>query len=164
MALKQELYDTIDPKGLYICEPRKGIRDRLHDDNLMHCCNWHFVPKFYENGEIWMTDTYWTSDSTRIKLSDDNFDWFTKVFNFNEVKKINQSEAKYYDCKVHHVALDSGGFYCGGQYFVAKYAEHSIDLEIKAAQEEIESAEWKLNYSKRKLEQLIEKKNRSDVS
>lgn len=105
--------------GIYTHEPETKYRGSLYSDNLYHCCNWTFTVQQWNDGRIFMTDTYWSDGSSlKIELTDDNIDEFTLLFDCNDVTSHSGHNIYDYDeSNWWHVAIDSGGMYCGGKYF-----------------------------------------------
>jgi len=95
-----------------------------------------------------MVDTYFNNKS--ILLDDDNFDGFQFIFDFNEVVEIKNPDESNEE-EVFHVAIDSGGMYCGGKWFVKKGATVSKEKLINRCKDKIESAERRLENLKSDL-------------
>ena len=140
--LSQENRDKLIITGLYKCEPDRGIHS-WYDDPYW-CFNWTFKVKYYERSdEYYMIDTYFRDKST--KLTDDNIDKFTLIFDFNDVKPHSGTHIYEYDeSDVYHVAIDSGGMYCGGKYFIKKDAVKIKQKILDRIQSEINSKKWEL--------------------
>ena len=108
--------------GLYKHEPDRRYRGSLYRDNMYHCFNWTFKVRHNEKENKWyMVDTYF--GDKYIELTDENFDEFEFVFDFEKLKNIlGENIYEYDENDWWHVAVDSGGMYCGGKYFVRKNA------------------------------------------
>lgn len=142
--LSQENVNKLVMTGLYKHEPDKRYRDSLYWDNMYHCFNWTFKISHNEKTDKWyMVDTYFNDKS--IELTDDNFDEFEFLFDFNEVEKHSGEYIYEYDeSDWWHVAIDSGGMYCGGKYFVKKGAIKSKEKVLKRIANEINRLEREL--------------------
>ena len=134
--------------GLYKHEPDKRYRSSLYWDDMYHCFNWTFKVSYYERDDKWyMVDTYF--GDKYIELTDENFDEFEFLFDFNEVDKHSGKNIWEYDEKDYwHVPVDSGGMYCGGKYFLRKGAQKSKEKVLERIQNEIEELELQLKYKK----------------
>lgn len=149
--LSQENIEKINMRGLYKHEPdRKYSR---HND-LYWCQNWTFTPKKSERDGIvkyYMVDTYWSSgDGLCIELNNDNISEFNLIFDFDCVKAHNGNNIyDYNEEDYYHVAIDSGGMYCGGKYFINKDAIKNKEKVLNRLENEIESVkkdlEWKIS-------------------
>lgn len=141
--------------GLYKHEPDKRYRSPLYWDNMYHCFNWTFRVRHNEkNDKYYMVDTYF--DDKYIELTDENFDEFEFQFDFEEVERhsgenINEFEENDW----WHVAIDSGGMYCGGKYFVRKGAVKNKEKVLERIEEEIQSLTNKIEYSKSLYERVL---------
>jgi hypothetical protein len=103
-----------------------------------------------------MVDTYWGGgNGLVIELTDENYDEFELIFDFDEVKQINNPEDYEYE-DVYHVAIDSGGIHCGGKYFINKNTKPSQQKLIQNCKGEIEFCEYRLSRLKKDLEKLID--------
>lgn len=137
--LSQENIDKINMNGLYGHKPEQKYS--RHND-LYWCQNWTFKPKKYErdgNIKYYMIDTYWSSgDGLCIELSDNNISEFDLIFDFNCVKKHNGNNIyDYNEEDYYHVAIDSGGMYCGGKYFIKKDAVKNKEKVLNRLEREI---------------------------
>ena len=146
--LSKENVEKIVKTGLYKHEPDKKYRSSLYWDNMYHCFNWTFKVKHNENKDIWyMVDTYF--NDKYIELTDENFDEFEFLFDFNEVDKHSGKNIwEYDDDDYWHVAVDSGGMYCGGKYFVKKGATKSKEKVLERIESEIRSLERQIESKK----------------
>lgn len=139
--LSKENVEKLVKSGLYKHEPDKKYRSSLYWDNMYHCFNWTFKVKHNESKDIWyMVDTYF--GDKYIELTDENFNEFEFLFDFNEVDKHSGKNIWEYDEDDYwHVAVDSGGMYCGGKYFVKKGAIKSKEKVLERIEGEIRSLE-----------------------
>ena len=142
--LSQENVNKLVITGLYKHEPDKRYRSSVFWDNMYHCFNWTFKISHNEKTDKWyMVDTYFNDKS--IELTDDNFDEFEFLFDFNEVERHSGENIYEYDeSDWWHVAIDSGGMYCGGKYFVRKGATKVKEKVLKRLEDEIDYLERQL--------------------
>jgi hypothetical protein len=155
--LSKENIDRLNMKALYKHEPEVRYRGTLYSDNLYHCCNWYFKIHKWSDGRYFMYDTYWSDDSAlHIEITDENIDEFEFVFDFNDVEKHSGTNIYDYDeCDRYHVALNSGGMYYGGSYFVKKSANKNREKVLNRLMDEVKSAEHKLEYAKSKYNRAL---------
>lgn len=140
--------------GLYRCEPNRKYRSQMYWDNMYHCFNWTFKIQTDSKGTYFMVDTYF--NEKRIELTDENFSEFELLFDFNEVEEHSGQNIHDYDEKDWwHVAVDSGGMYCGGKYFVKKGAQPVKEKVLQRLQEEVDDVERTLQYKKEKLQRVF---------
>ncbi len=146
--LSKENVEKIVKTGLYKHEPDRRYRSSLHWDNMYHCFNWTFKVSHRESDDTWyMVDTYF--GDKYIELTDENFDEFEFLFDFNEVEKHTGKNIWEYDENDYwHVAVDSGGMYCGGKYFVKKGAIKSKEKVLERIEGEIRSLERQIESKK----------------
>lgn len=157
--LSKENYNKIIPSGLYKYKYPTANIDTMHIspyDNayLYHCRNWTFRPYMYDDG-ITMIDTYWSSGENYIQLTDDNFDNFVLIFDFNDVIKASYRDYDLYDSKdlYTNIPVDSGGL----QYskcFIRKDAKPSKEVYERYLKGKIESLTNDLESKKQELESL----------
>lgn len=141
--------------GLYKCKPNQKYRGSIHWKNMYHCCNWTFRVHKYEN-EYFMQDTYWNGSDVCIKLTDENFNEFTLIFDFNDVESHSGRNIEDYDSSdYYNEAVDSGGMYCGGKYFIKKGARPVKEKVLKRLQDDIKSAEDDLARAKHQYNQVL---------
>lgn len=140
--------EKIVKSGLYKHEPDKRYRSSLYWDDLYYCFNWTFMVRHIERDDTWyMVDTYFKDKY--IELTDENFDEFEFLFDFNEVDKHSGWNIEEYDKNDYwHVAVDSGGMYCGGRYFVKKGAVKNKEKVLKRIKNEIRSLERQIETKK----------------
>lgn len=141
--------------GLYKHEPDRRYRGALYWDNMYHCFNWTFRVRHNEEDNKWyMVDTYF--GDKYIELTDENFDEFEFLFDFEKVEKHSGENIYEYDeSDWWHVAVDSGGMYCGGKYFVRKDAVKSKEKVLKRINEEIQGLKNKIDYNKELYERVL---------
>lgn len=151
--LSQENIDKLIMTGLYShAVPEPG---REYGSDPRWCKNWTFTVHEYD-GIYRMRDTYWSSgDSLSFELTDENFDEFTLILDFEKVNKTNRAVWLEYDeNKRFWAPTDSGGTYCGGTYFVLKDAKPSKAKKREILAEKIDEAARQLDYKKRELSRL----------
>lgn len=141
--------------GLYKHDPVKEWRGSAYKDNLYWCFNWTFTPSYDKDNNIWyMVDTYY--GDTHIKLTDENFDGFEFVFDFNEVVKVS-NDYHFSDYNENDfwfkMATDSGGWEFAKSY-IKKDAKKNKNKVIQRLTEEIEGLERSLEYKKEQLERI----------
>ena len=153
--LSKENESKVIASGLYKHKPDVMLRGSLYSNDLYHCCNWTFKPRQYRDGSWHMVDTYWGGGDCGfvIELTDNNFNDFELIFDFNDVTPTNYPE-EYDDEDTYWVAIDSGGMYCGGKHFVKKSAKKSKDKLISRCKDEIASCERNLKSLKKELVEL----------
>lgn len=153
--LSKENVEKIVKSGLYKHEPDKRYRSSLYWDNLYHCFNWTFKVSHRESDDTWyMVDTYF--GDKYIELTDENFDEFEFLFDFNEVDKHSGKNIWEYDEDDYwHVAVDSGGMYCGGKYFVKKGATKSKEKVLERIEGEIRNLERQIERKKADYQRVL---------
>lgn len=152
--LSKENVNKLIITGLYRHEPDKRYRGSIYWDDMYHCFNWTFKVRHNEKTDEWyMVDTYFNDKS--IELTDDNFDEFKFLFDFNEVEKHSGENIYEYDeSDWWYVAIDSGGR-AYGKYFVQKNATKVKEKVLKRIESEIDYLERQLK-SKREDYKRIE--------
>jgi len=130
--------------------------DSGHGHDPLWCKNWTFTIVKYADGTYVMRDTYWSSgDSLSFELTDDNFNEFKFLFDFDKVTKTSRDIwQEYPEDKRYWALTDSGVISYGGSYFIVKGSKPSKDFKRKILLEEIRDAENNLKYRKRDLERL----------
>ena len=97
-----------------------------------------------------MRDTYWSNGGLSIELTDQNFNEFNLIFDFNKVESTNSPEE--YDSKdVYYLATNSNG---KGSYYINKGVSRSKKNLINICKSEIECYERKLVYLNEYLHEL----------
>lgn len=156
--LSKENIEKINFNGLYSHKPDVKYRGKLYSDDLYWCFNWIFKPKeIYSNDEsnrrFKMIDTYYSDKG--IELTDENFEEFTLIFDFNDVKEIiKTSSYDYNDEDVFRVAIGSGGWRYSSKYFINKNTKKNKDIVVKRLEDYIETLEQKLQRRRKELEQV----------
>lgn len=129
-------------------------RSSIYWDNMYHCFNWTFRVKKNDANEYFMVDTYF--GDKYISLTDENFDEFEFLFDFNEVEIYSGCNIwDYNEEDWWHVATDSGGMYCGGKYYLKKNAQPNKEKVLCRLKEEIESDETNLKWKKEKYQRVL---------
>ncbi|MFQ9656752.1 MAG: hypothetical protein ACLRY2_14145 [Enterococcus sp.] len=154
--LSAENRAKIIPTGLYAREIDKRTRTGASTDPYW-CTNWTFVPWIYEN-EIILIDSYYQSfqDSISYVLDDKNINDFTLIFNYDDVREVEQTTyQEYANDDRFWVACDSGGRNYP-KYFVKKTASPNKERQLYQVDSEIESLEYQLKRLKEKRKSIIE--------
>ena len=151
--LSQSNIDKLCMTGLYKCDPVLKWLPSYKRDNPYWCRNWTCKVK-KRGDDNYMYDTYWASgDEHPVKLSDENFDKFELIFDFNDVEEFRGDYQKWitydYDDRF-RVRVDSGGINYG-RYFVRKGAQPMKDAVIERLEQEIRLLENELDLKRRDL-------------
>jgi hypothetical protein len=147
--LSEENKNRLNDRVLYKKSPPSK-----RDEYTYWCKNWTFTVKRYGDGRVFMKDTYWTTESNCIEVTDDNIDEFVEVFNFDDVTEMKSDyRDEYEDGDTYCVAVDSGGI-AYPKYFVKKDARRSKEKLIKKYEDEIKSLENRLEYKRESLARL----------
>ena len=151
--LSQENRNKLILTGLYEAKPNKKIHSWYSEPYW--CFNWTFKVQYNENKDkYYMVDTYY--GDKYFELADEYFELFTLIFDFNDVEKHNGNNIWDYDeDDRYHVAIDSGGMYCGGKYFIKKYATKNKDKVLDRLQQEIDYAKDKVKDLERNHEDVL---------
>lgn len=160
--LSEENRNKIIMTGLYTCSPQLNWLPEYKRDNPYWCKNWTFRPTVYGD-RLFMRDTYWSSETFQVELTDSNFDLFSLVFDFYEVEEYKQSTDKwvcYEEEDRWRIAVDSGGQRFP-KYYIRKGSKPNKDLVIERLEEEIDGVKRDLKYRTRILEQV--KNNKIDL-
>ena len=152
----QENRNKLILTGLYEAEPNKKIHSWYSEPYW--CFNWTFNVQYNERLDKYsMVDTYY--DDKYFELTDEDFDLFTLIFDFNDVEKHNGNNIWDYDeDDRYHVAIDSGGMYCGGKYFIKKDATKNIEKVLRRLKEEIDSAKDRVKDLEQKYDDALNDK------
>jgi hypothetical protein len=152
--LSQPNIDKLVLTGLYGHEV--PLPDTGYGHDPMWCKNWTFRIVKYDDGRYVMRDSYWNSwEYLNIELTDENFDEFTFLFDFDKVTQTSRDSWQEYDeAKRFWAPTDSGGTYCGGSYFILKGAKPSKDLKREILRSQIDDAARELVRRKHDLDQL----------
>jgi hypothetical protein len=153
--LSKENYDKLDANFLYQNKPTKN------DEYTYWCKNWTFKVQKLDDGRAIMIDTFYSSwDSNPIWVTNQNIDEFKVIFDFREVVKICDSDVNEYNEEdLYYAATGSGGYSCGGCYWIKKGTPKSLNLQIAKAEREVDKCESALRWAKANLERLLEKKS-----
>ena len=151
--LSQENRDKLILSGLYEAEPNRNIHGWY--DDAYWCFNWTFKVQHNEDKDkYYMVDTYY--GDKYFELTDEYFELFTLIFDFNDVEKHNGNNIWDYDeDDRYHVAIDSGGTYCGGKYFIKKDAIKNKDKVLSRLSDDIRYAKDKLERLQKDYEDVI---------
>jgi len=155
--LSKKNYNQLDENFLYKKEPIIDNSFNIVDTpGHYHCKNWSFTCKKLDDGRVFMLDTYFNSfNHHHIEVTDENSHKFEKIFDFREVHKVGDSQAdEYREADLFCVATGSGGYSCGGLYWVKNGAEKDLQLQIDKQEKEIDYAKRDLAYKERELERL----------
>lgn len=158
MTLSKENYNKLDENYLYKREPIwRESNGQRSTERTYWCKNWTFKVSKNEDGRAFMRDTYFDSWDSQIEVTDENIEDFEFVFDFREVKRIRDSHVNEYNSEdLIYVATNSGGYHCGGCYWIKKTTEKSKELLIKKKREEIEFLKSSLDWAERDLNKLLE--------
>jgi len=139
--------DKLVDSGLYY--------KKIRDDEKDWCRNGTYTIKSNRaNDRVLMTDTYFETYS--VDLTDENFDEFALVMDFNLVTKVGyESYREYTDENRFHFAVDSGGWQYS-KYFILKSAKPDVAKRILILKDEIKSSEFFLEQRKKELIKLKE--------
>lgn len=154
--LSQTNIDKLCMTGLYRCDPVLEWLPSYKRDNPYWCKNWTFRVRKNKDG-YYMHDTYWsTGDEHPIKLTDQNFDKFELIFDFNDVELFRGGYQKWitygYNDRF-RVAVDSGGLQYA-KYFIRKGAKPIKAAVIERLEQEIALLESDLKYKQNTLRQV----------
>lgn len=160
MSLSQENINKLCITGLYKCEPVLEWLPSYKRDDPYWCRNWTFRVRKYDD-DYYMYDTYWaTGDDYPVELTDENFDKFKLVFDFNDVEKFSGSYIQwltYPDDQRWCISIDSGGIN-NGKRFILKGATPLKERVIAELKDKIEYDERELEYRKTELKMVEEDK------
>lgn len=151
--LSQENRNKLILSGLYEAEPNRNIYSWY--DDAYWCFNWTFKVQHNEDKDkYYMVDTYFSDKY--FELTDEYFDLFTLIFDFNDVKSHSGNNIWDYNQEdIYHVAIDSGGMYCGGKYFIKKDATKNKNKVLERLQQEIDYAKDKVKDLERNYEDAL---------
>lgn len=152
--LSKENKEKLVLTGLYKCQPNKKYRGQLYQNDMYHCFNWTFKIRHLKDDDIYlMVDTYFNEKC--IELTDENFDEFEFLFDFNEVHEHSGNNIwEYNENEYWHVAVDSRGWYLGGKYFVKNNAIKDKNKVLQRIKEEIYNLERQLESKKTDYERI----------
>jgi len=156
MTLSKENREKLNTNYLYKKEPIIDNSFYIGQTSATyHCKNWTFKVYKYDNGKVYMRDTYFNDSSHSYEVTDKNINDFEFIFDFREVKRINDYEYdEYNEDDIYRVATSSGGYSCGKLYWVNKDAVKSNRLLIKKKEQEIRSLKNKLEWAENDLVRL----------
>lgn len=160
--LSEENRNKIIMTGLYTCEPQLDWLPEYKRDNPYWCKNWTFKPVEY-GGQLFMRDTYWSTETFQVELTDDNFSLFSLILDFNDVEDYRGSVDRWYCYNKKdrwRVATNSGGI-SYPKYYIRKESRPNKDLVIERLKEEIDRVRRDLEYRTRILE--LVKNNQIDL-
>lgn len=157
--LSEEKRNMINPNGLYSHEI---VSDWVYGNNKYWCHNWTFKPHIFDDGRVFMYDSYFDSWESSKEVTDENFDEWKFIFDFNDVKPIGYYNAQEYNEEdlYRNIATNSGGYTCSDCIWVKKTAQKNIDKEIDLAKRELNSAKNEVEWRERYLNDLLDKKSR----
>ena len=146
--LSQENRNKLILSGLYEAEPNRNIHGWY--DDAYWCFNWTFKVQHNEDKDkYYMIDTYFSDKY--FELTDEYFDLFTLIFDFNDVKSHNGNNIWDYDeDDRYHVAIDSGG-----KYFIKKDATKNKNKVLSRLSDDIRYAKDKLERLQKDYEDVI---------
>lgn len=158
MSLSKENISKLCMTGVYICNPiASGLgKDKSHE-LLYWGCNWVFRVQKSDNNTYMMVDTYWSLDSKRFVLTDENFDKFKFLFDINDVKKVSQEDFYDYDEDDRwFVAMDSSGWQFSKGYYVKKTAMKNKEKLLSRLNDELLSLKRMVENKEREIAQVKE--------
>ncbi len=148
--LSQSNIDKLVLTGLYGHEVPAPSK---YNNDPRWCRNWTFTVRVRDDDTACMIDTYFGDRS--IELTDENFDEFTFLFDFDKVTQTSRAIWQEYDeSNKFWAPTDSGGTYCGGSYFILKGARPSKVLKREILLGQIHDAENALKWKKDELARL----------
>ncbi len=159
--LSEENRKKINPRGLY---SHKVVDSWVYSSDKYWCRNWTFIPYIYDDGRVFMRDSYFNNSDTSKEVTDDNFEEWTFIFDRDKVKQISYESALEYDEKdlYKYIATDSGGYSCSSCIWVNKDAKKNIDKQIEQARSRLESAKSEAKWRQEELDRLLAVKKVSD--
>lgn len=169
--LSQENINKLHIDGLYRCDPKLELLPEYKRADPYWCINWTFRVRLGRDGVYYMVDTYWSgSSSLTIKLTDENFNDFVLIFDFNDVEEFyvkSESSYKKWLCyneeDAFHVPVDSGGL-SYAKYYIKKNAIPDKQKVINRLQGDIASLIDQLNCKQKMLDKVVNDKiNLKDV-
>lgn len=153
--LSQKNIDKLNMNGIYSCEPVLSWLPSYKRDNPYWCRNWTFRVRKYKD-EYYMYDTYWsTGDDYPVKLTDDNFNKFKYLFDYNDVKRVTYKNwVEYPESDRWVVGLDSAGM----DHWVRKNVKKKKEAVIERMKYDIDTLESDLKFKKKLLQDIIDNK------
>ena len=117
-----------------------------------HCMNWVFTPREY-NGQFYMVDTYWSSDSFTIDVDESNIDDFKLVAIKDDIKGIYGSDVQYYNSSdVIWLAMNSSGELAP---YVDKGTKMCSEISVKVLRSEIDYLYSEIEDKKRLISRIL---------
>lgn len=156
MGLSQNNVNKLCITGLYACKPVLEWLPSYERDTPYWCRNWTFRVRKH-NDNYYMCDTYWSiGDEYPIKLTDDNFDKFVLLFDFNDVEEFHGSYRKwttYHSNDRFCAAVNSSGIY-NPKYYIRKGLRPIKEVVIETLKYDIEIMEKELEHQREKLRRV----------
>lgn len=155
--LSKENREKINPRGLY---KHKVVSSWVYGSDKYWCRNWTFYPHFFDDGRVFMYDSYFDDWDSAKEVTDDNFEEWEFVFDRDKVSRIRYEQSLEYDEKdlYRNIANNSGGYSCYSNTWVNKGAKKNIDKQIEQAEYRLNSALNEVEWRKRDLERLKQQK------
>ena len=155
--LIKENREKINPRGLY---KHDVVSNWVYGDNKYWCRNWTFYPHFFDDGRVFMYDSYFNSWDSAIEVTDDNFNEWQFIFDRDKVSRISYEQSLEYNEEdlYRNIATDSGGYSCSSCIWVNKGAKKNIDKQIEQAEHRLNNALHEVEWRKEKLERLKQQK------
>ena len=117
-----------------------------------HCMNWVFTLREY-NGQFYMVDTYWSSDSFMIEVDESNIDDFKLVAIKDYIQQIAMSDVKFYRSDdIIWLAMDSSG---SDRPYILKNIKMSSDIGVKVLRSDIESLYSEIEWKKDQIAKIL---------
>lgn len=158
--ISEENRKKINPRGLY---KHEVVNSWVYGSDKYWCRNWTFYPHFFDDGRVYMYDTYFDDWDSAKEVTDENFNEWEFVFDRDKVSRISYEQSLEYDEKdlYRNIANNSGGYTCYSNIWVNKDAKKNIDKQIEQAQYKLNSAKKEVEWRERDLKNLIEEKNKA---
>lgn len=155
--LSEENKKKINPRGLY---KHEVVDSWVYNSDKYWCRNWTFIPHIYDDGRVFMRDSYYNDWESAKEVTDENFDEWEFIFDRDKVSRISYEASLEYDEKdlYRNIATDSGGYSCSSCIWVNKNAKKNIDKQIEQAKDKLESAKREVKWRKEYLDRLLEQK------
>lgn len=130
-----------------------------------HCKNWVFRLRKTSDGEYYMHDTYWSSyDENAIKVTEDNIEKFTPLFDINKVEKIPDTDEKFmYDSSDIYEVLDQNQFHARVTYYKKIDAKKKLDNQIEVLKSRKEKKEYQLKKAQREYDEVAQELNKLEA-
>lgn len=159
--LSKENREKINPRGLYKHKVEKQWLPSYYDD-VYWCHNWTFYPHFFDDGRVFMYDSYYDDWDSAKEVTDDNFEEWEFIFDIDKVSRISYESSLEYDEQdlYKNIANNSGGYSCYSNIWVNKSAKKNIDKQIKQAEYRLNEAKSTVEWRQRDLDRLIQEKDK----